>query len=155
MTTGRRLWPRRGQDDSGVAAVEFALIFPVLILLVLGIINFGYGFGQQLALNQAVREGARQAVVPGTNNGADVDELTEIQGVVRGSLGGLVPPAEVSVTAQDSSGTATPTGCDEIDVGDELVLEASYPAKLLVPMPIPGFSSTFTLTSEAVFRCEW
>lgn len=149
------LWGRR-RDDRGVAAVEFALILPVLLLLVLGIINFGYLFGQKLALNQAVREGARQAVVPGTNNGADVDTITEVQDVVRGSLGGLVPSADVDVTAENDAGVDTPTGCAAIDVGDELTVVAAYPdAKVLVPMPIPGFPNTFALTSESVFRCEW
>ena len=141
-------------NDDGVAAVEFALILPVLLLLVLGIINFGYLFGQKLALNQAVREGARQSVVPGTNNGEDVDTLDEIQAVVRGSLGGLVPGDQVTVTAK-AGGTVTPTGCKAIDVGDALTLEAAYSAKVLVPMPLPGLPSTFDLKSESVFRCEW
>ena len=44
-------------------AVEFALIVPVLLLIVFGIINFGVLFSQQLTLNNAVREGARKAVV--------------------------------------------------------------------------------------------
>ena len=57
---------RRAQapdGDRGAAMVEFALVLPILLLLTLGIINFGYLFGQQLSLNQAVREGARAAVV--------------------------------------------------------------------------------------------
>lgn len=154
MTIAAPRWRRRHLEDDGVAAVEFALILPVLLLLVLGIINFGYLFGQKLALNQAVREGARQAVVPGTNNGADVDTLTEIEDVVQGSLGGLVPGDQVTVTAYEG-GTSTPTGCKAIAVGDELTLEAAYSAKVLVPMPLPGFPNTFALESESVFRCEW
>ncbi len=136
--------------------VEFALVFLFLLMpLTLGIINFGYLFGQKLALNQGVREGTRQAVVPGTNNGQDVDTLTEIEDVVQASMGGLVPGDEVSVVALDSSDTATPTGCDAIAVGDELTLTATYDASILVPMPIPGFPKTFSMTSESVFRCEW
>lgn len=154
MSTAAPIRRLRRSADNGVAAVEFALILPVLLLLVLGIINFGFLFGQKLSLNQAVREGARQAVVPGTNNGEDVNELTEIQDVVRGSLGGLVPSGQVTVVAKNG-GTATPTGCKAIAVGDSLTLEAAYSAKLLVPMPVPGFPKTFALKSTSVFRCEW
>jgi Flp pilus assembly protein TadG len=140
--------------------VEFALILPVLLIIVLGIINFGFLFGQKLSLNQAVREGARLAVVPGVdvaNPGDDVDTLTEIQDAVRSSLGGLVPSGDVDVTALKSVNpdvNAT-TGCKEIPVGESLWVRAEYPASLLVPLPVPGLPNTFNLTSESVFRCEW
>lgn len=140
----------RGGDATGAAMVEFALILPVLLVLVLGIINFGYLFGQKLSLNQAVREGARMAVVPGTNNGANVDSTGEIQTIVRNSTGGLVTKANVAVTLSPQN-----TGCKAMDVGQPLTVRATYPAPLLVPLPVPGVPTSFTLNSEAVFRCEW
>jgi hypothetical protein len=45
--------------------VEFALILPVLLLLLLGIIDFGIFYGQNLSLEAATREGARQGVLQG------------------------------------------------------------------------------------------
>jgi Flp pilus assembly pilin Flp len=60
----------RGQEaapfragERGAAALEFALIAPVLLLLLLGIIEFGFMFQAQLALTHAAREGARMAAV--------------------------------------------------------------------------------------------
>ena len=141
-----RAWCR---GDSGAQMVEFALVLPVLLVIVLGIINFGYLFGQKLALNQAVREGARMAVVPGTNNGASVDSQPEIQTLVRNNTGGLVPAGGVTVTLSAS------TGCKNLKVGQQLRVNAAYTAAPLVPMPIPGFPATFALTGSAVFRCEW
>ena len=45
--------------DRGAAAVEFALVVPVLIMLVLGIIEFGRAYQVQTMVSAAAREGAR------------------------------------------------------------------------------------------------
>lgn len=46
-------------DDRGAAAVEFALLFPLFLLIVFGIINFGFAFNQKINLTQAARESSR------------------------------------------------------------------------------------------------
>jgi TadE-like protein len=58
-----RMRPGRGGRDHGAAAVEFALVLPVLMLLIMGIINYGLWFNDSLQLRQGIREAARQAVV--------------------------------------------------------------------------------------------
>ena len=50
---------RGGALDRGAAAVEFALLLPLLLLLVFGIIDFGRALNAQVTLTQAAREGAR------------------------------------------------------------------------------------------------
>jgi len=55
--------PGRGCRDRGAAAVEFALVVPVLFMLIMGIIDYGLWFNDSLSLRQGVRESARQAVV--------------------------------------------------------------------------------------------
>lgn len=49
--------------ENGSSSVEFALILPVLILLLFGIIQFGFVFNNYLAITHAAREGARLAAV--------------------------------------------------------------------------------------------
>lgn len=49
----------RVDRESGAAMVEFALVLSLLMLLVLGIIDFGRAFNMQIALTQAAREGVR------------------------------------------------------------------------------------------------
>ena len=49
--------------DDGAAAVELALVLPVLLLLLLGIIDFGRAWSWQIALTQAAREGVRVAAL--------------------------------------------------------------------------------------------
>jgi Flp pilus assembly pilin Flp len=57
--------PNRDDRQRGAAAVEFALIVPLLVSLVLGVIDFGMALGQNISLQGAAREGARQGVTQG------------------------------------------------------------------------------------------
>ena len=52
---------RRGRR--GAAAVEFALVVPLLLLIVLGIVDFGFMLSDRQAVSQAAAEGARAAAV--------------------------------------------------------------------------------------------
>lgn len=56
-----RFCDRRG--ERGAAAVEFALVLPVLILLVLGVIEFSRVYNVQISLSNAAREGARTMAI--------------------------------------------------------------------------------------------
>ncbi|GAA3639276.1 TadE/TadG family type IV pilus assembly protein [Microlunatus ginsengisoli] len=47
------------QSERGAAALEFALVVPVLLVLVLGIAEFGRAFYTQITLSAAAREGVR------------------------------------------------------------------------------------------------
>ncbi|MEO6144030.1 MAG: TadE family protein [Dermatophilaceae bacterium] len=58
-----RLRPGRDSRDLGAAAVEFALVVPLLLLLVFGIVDYGRFFFDSVSLRQGAREAARQAVV--------------------------------------------------------------------------------------------
>ena len=63
---------RRG--DRGASAVEFALVLPILILLVMGILEFGWLFNGWITLTGAAREGARVAAVE-SGDGPVVDAV--------------------------------------------------------------------------------
>lgn len=58
-----RSWPHRRRRDDGAAAVEFALVMPILILVVFGIIQYGLWFNDSLNTRTGVREAARMGVV--------------------------------------------------------------------------------------------
>lgn len=47
------------RDASGASAVEFALVFPILVMLLFGIITAGLSYTRAVGLTNAVREGAR------------------------------------------------------------------------------------------------
>ncbi|MHB0976559.1 MAG: TadE/TadG family type IV pilus assembly protein [Candidatus Aquicultorales bacterium] len=63
-------------DESGASAVEFAVVLPVLVVLVFGILYFGLIFNNYLVLTHAAREGVRQASLQrseGAGNGLNVE----------------------------------------------------------------------------------
>ena len=78
---GRRV--RRGnswRSDRGAAAVEFALVVPLLLALLCGILDYGIWFENAISARQGVREGARQGVVahfsaPGCTSGSAFEQL--------------------------------------------------------------------------------
>jgi Flp pilus assembly protein TadG len=61
------------RSEMGAELVEFALVFPLLLLVVLGIVDFGFLFQQYEVVTNAAREGARIAVLP-DYSGADAQQ---------------------------------------------------------------------------------
>lgn len=57
--------------DRGAAMIELALILPILIMLLVGIISFGRAYSAQLSIAGAAREGARVLALGGTNSAVD------------------------------------------------------------------------------------
>ena len=64
MTISKRLKSERGAE-----LIEFALVLPLLLLVVMGIAEFGFIFMRYEVVTNAAREGARLAVLPGYANG--------------------------------------------------------------------------------------
>lgn len=158
-----RFRPRRRSDD-GASAVEFALVLPILLLLAFGIISYGTLFAQQLALNNGVRQGARLAVVEGS--AASQKTCAGVGVAVRDSTGPAIAMDTADITvnvarsADDPCGPAGTTVCTNsinatTNVQQSIIVEATYPAELIIPLPVPGLQDQFTLTSKAVYKCEF
>lgn len=107
------------RSERGQAMVEFALVLPILLVLVLGIIQFGILFNNYVTLTDAVRAGARQAAVSRTL--PDPVKVTEDR--VKGSAAGLnAGDLGITVTPYDpSDGSATWVQ------GGDVTVEATYP----------------------------
>lgn len=74
---------RDGRDDAGAALVEFALVLPVFMLLLLGMLTGGIAFDRKLNVTSAARETARYAAtLPLSAHGGDIDLwLAAVSGV--------------------------------------------------------------------------
>ena len=93
----RRLRPPAPSERSaGAAAVEFALLFPLFILIVFGVIDMGFAFNQKINLTQASREGSRYGATlsllashtsGGIPDGTVDDWLKNVLAVVKSSGG--------------------------------------------------------------------
>lgn len=71
----RSLRARIRRDEVGASLVEFALVLPLLIVLLFGIMEAGWAFSQSVEVRNAAREGARLAVVD-YGTGQDVIDET-------------------------------------------------------------------------------
>ncbi len=127
--------------DRGAAAVEFALLLPLLLLLVFGIIDFGRAINVQITLTQAAREGARLAAL-GQSTAA-------VTARAQGAAVGLSP---VTVTV-----TACPPGATQTS---EATVITSYTFTYITPVGAiaalfggGGYGSP-TLTATGVMPCE-
>lgn len=146
---------RRRED--GAQAVEFALLAPVLLLLLFGIIAFGLLFAQALALGNSARQAARYGVVNNSSRTC-ADVVTEAQNSARPLVS--LPAASVTVTRGSSPGSATGVcgtstnkPCAGSQPTDNIYVTLTFDADLVVPMP--GMDSTKRLTGLGVFRCEF
>ena len=72
----RRLLTRSRRDEKGAELIEFALVVPILLLLVAGIVDFGFMFQRYEVVTNAAREGARTATLPGYSQ-ADVRQRVQ------------------------------------------------------------------------------
>lgn len=102
--------------------VEFALVLPILLLLVMGIIQFGILFNHYVTLTDGVRAGARQAAV---SRGLP-DPVLAATNRVKSSAAGLDDSKlEITVTPLDPS-----DGSANWVQGGDVTVEAKYPFEI-------------------------
>jgi Flp pilus assembly protein TadG len=83
----------KGLTDRGAVAVEFAIVLPVLLLALAGIVEFGRVFNAQIVLTNAAREGARTMAITGQASKAESSILNAAI-----SLSPAITPADYSIT---------------------------------------------------------
>lgn len=96
------------RDDSGTAAVEMALVMPLLLVLILGILGFGQAFRTSIELSNAAQEGARTLVFQVGATGSDAVAATIAAAALTPALtsadvtasAACAPAADVTVTAR-------------------------------------------------------
>ncbi len=135
----------KNRNQRGVAAVEFALVLPVLVLLLLGIIEFSVALYDKSVVTNASREGARAGIVfrdPPVTEG-------EISGIVTSYCQNRMitfgSPTQVT-TFVSREGTAT---------GDDLTVQVQYQYQFLaVPKFVTGLAGGIQLGAQTVMRME-
>jgi Flp pilus assembly protein TadG len=95
----------RTRDEHGVAAVEFALILPLVVLLIFGMVTAGLTYSDHLSVTNAVREGARYgAAVDYTSTGWATSVRDRVEQVYF-NAGGTLTDAQICVKLVNNSGT--------------------------------------------------
>jgi Flp pilus assembly protein TadG len=135
---------KKSKSEGGAVAVEFAIILPLFLVLVLGIMEFGRAFNIQVSLSEAARESARYAAVHCTEAGYDEDE---------------------ALAAAVSAAPSVPLNASDVDIqysgdgtcaaGNNVEVTVTYNTSYLTGLPgfIPGMPADLEITSRGVMRC--
>jgi TadE-like protein len=130
--------------EQGVAAVEFALVLPMLLMMLFLIIEFSIALYDKAVITNASREGARSGIVMGTprpTTGAILSTVNDYCASNLISFGPSAPDTEV------------PAAC--VNPGDILTVRVRYTYNFLVlPNFLGGVGTGLTLTGNTVMRCE-
>lgn len=124
------------RNERGASIVEFAVVVPLFVLLVFGIIEAGWFFAQQVEVRNAVREGARIAVVDYGSAAATIAETCS-----RAALSGSNGTVTIALSASDTYDL----GADSVSV----TMSKNYES-------LTGFITFFNrpITSTAEMRTE-
>jgi Flp pilus assembly protein TadG len=129
------------RSDRGANLVEFALIAPFLILLLVGVVEFSWLLATNLDVKQGAREGARLTAVnfPDTGNADLAAEICS-----RMDLIGADPATTITWASEDGSPS----------VGEGVVVTVNTPHQTLTGLLDSLFSGITTLSSTVEIRIE-
>jgi len=137
----------RLRGNSGQSLAEFAITVPMILLLVIGMVEFARGWMVRQVIVNVAREGARLAVIPTSTNAtvsARVDSLLTVSGI---------NPANASITVTTCDGT----GC----AGQPDVVQITVPYQFALVGPVLNYVcgsscslGTVNLTSTSRMRSE-
>jgi hypothetical protein len=139
MRSSRRQ-ERFGRED-GQSAVEFALVVPLLLLVIIAILHFGKVMNYWLDLNHVASEGARKAAV--NTFSSDAGYETYIRG--RLETGELRTGGTASIPSPATIAVCLPEGSD---VGDPVTVQVAANYSL------PFIGSSIALRGTATMRLE-
>jgi len=122
------------KSEKGASAVEFALILPILIILVFGIVEFGIAFNNYITITHAAREGARIAAVDLNN--------PDLKNII------IERAFPVQITEDDIVISTT----EEKNIGDPVEVEITY--NISITIPLVG-SWDIPLKNKAIMRLEY
>jgi Flp pilus assembly protein TadG len=142
----------------GAAIVEFALILPFLILLMVGLFDLGFGAYQSMQVHAAAEAGAQYAAIKYPGGSWTQAQITAIAAAVTGATGtsGIAAtPAPSQVCGCPDGGIFTlKPSCGTCPSGSSPGVYASVSAQVTYSpvLPYPGLPDPLTLTGQAYRR---
>jgi Flp pilus assembly protein TadG len=147
----RRAWVEAAGERAGNAAIEFAILAPVLLLILFGIVQFGITMNNYLELTGGVAAGGRQFAI----GRSTTTPWTVATTTVTSSAPNLTA-GNVKITLQvNGAACTTDTACEtalSAAVGGSASVSASYPCNLAI-MGV-NYAPNCTLTAQATDLIE-
>jgi Flp pilus assembly protein TadG len=138
-TNGVRSKSRVPAKRLGAAAVEFAVVAPIMILLTMGMIEVGRMVMVKQVMVNASREGARLGTLPGVSN---ADVTAQVQEALQSAS---IPGVQITVT---------PVGLATAPAGTQVTVQLTVPASQVGWVPNPLFSVSKNITTSTTMRRE-
>ncbi|MFW6456931.1 MAG: TadE family protein [Planctomycetota bacterium] len=133
----------------GQAVVEFALVLPIFLLLILGAVDFGRAYYRLHLLTNSAREGARTASLPESTE-------SEVHDIVENFLtnAGLSSDFDLTITVTDPDGNERTGGLSDAEEGDRVEVLVAQDLTLIGVGIVPGTDGKLELDSSCTFRHE-
>ena len=135
----------RLSGERGAELIEMAIALPLLLLVVMGIVDFGFLFQRYLVLTNAAMEGARVAVLPGYSM-SDAQNRASTYATTGGVPAGTVTALATAVSLPGASGGSWP--------GVKVTVTHVYSYQFIGPIAglFSGFYDSVTLTAQSTVR---
>lgn len=134
---------RRHPGQRGQTLVEMALLMPVFLLLMLGLLDFGRVLYAQHTFNQAAREAARVAL-------ADADETDAKYAAIRAAAVSSAPGTGLQAANVTGLGCADCFYPDEAGSGGRVFVQISQQVSLLTPLVGQLFGGSITVEARSM-----
>jgi Flp pilus assembly protein TadG len=131
---------RKPNRRHAAAAVEFAIVAPLLVLLVLGMIEFGRMLMVQQNLTNGAREGARKAILPGATD-------SQVQTVIDDYMKGVDISGHTRTITPTTNSAASGTTI-------KVTVSVKYKDVSWLPLGAIGFLKDATLSASVQMRKE-
>ncbi len=162
MTThcGKQAAGKRVRSERGAALVELAVALPLLLIIMVGTIDFGRAFRTAMIVTNAVRAGAQfgsQNPVNSTNTTGMVAAANAVLSANGLSPEPLMPSAQTFCQCATNSGTFTnAANCSDPCTGGHLVVSVIVTAAVRFSLiqPFPGIPNSVTITRGATARAQ-
>lgn len=123
---------RPARRERGAAAVEFALVVPLLLMLVFGIISYGYMLSFRQSISQAAAEGARAAAVSTSDTDRQAVAFDAIEDALQATCAADTDPLTCSADSSDACCLAVTVNWDYAgdDTKPKLMFKFALPETL-------------------------